>query len=154
MYRFTYKKHFKRLQECSDLVVLLSESFKQDLSFFIGELSPKVFSMPNPIPTKIYKSEPTIPKKKILLFVGRMDMQQKRLDFLLQIWSMIHKEHNDWKLVIVGGGKDLNYLKTYASTLHLENVIFEGIQNPIPYYQKASIFCMTPSYEGFGIVLV
>lgn len=154
MYRFKYHKHFKKLHECSDLVVLLSDSFKQDLSFFIGDLSHKVCSMPNPISAKIYESESNDKKEKILLYVGRIDMQQKRPDLLLQIWSMIYKEHNDWKLFIVGGGKDLNYLKTYASTHHLENVIFEGKQNPIPYYQKASIFCMTSSYEGFGIVLV
>ena len=48
----------------------------------------------------------------------------------------------------------MKYLKDYASSLHLENVCFEGNQDPIPYYKKAAIFCMTSSYEGFGIVLI
>lgn len=154
MYRFKYQKHFKRLHECSDLVILLSDSFKQDLSFFIGDLSHKVCSMPNPIPTKIYETESNTQKDKIILFVGRMDMQQKKLDLLLQIWSMIYRNHREWKLVIVGGGKDLNLVKEYASSLQLENVLFEGFQDPIPYYKKASVFCMTSAHEGFGIVLI
>ena len=154
MYLLKYQKHFKRLHKCSDRVVLLSDSLKNDFSFFIGELSDKVCAMPNPIPANICDSQANTQKEKIVLYVGRIDMQQKRPDLLLQIWSMIYKDHKDWKLIIVGGGKDLNYLKTYASSLHLENVIFEGNQNPIPYYQKASILCMTSSYEGFGIVLV
>ena len=154
MYRFKYHKHFKILHECSDLVVLLSDSFKQDLSFFIGDLSHKVRSMPNPIPAKIYETESNTLKEKIILFVGRMDMQQKKLDLLLQIWSMIYKEHKEWKLVIVGGGKDLNLVKEYASSLQLENVSFEGFKDPISYYKKASVFCMTSAHEGFGIVLI
>ena len=64
MYRFKYHKHFKKLHECSDLVVLLSDSFKQDLSFFIGDLSHKVCSMPNPISAKIYESESNDKKEK------------------------------------------------------------------------------------------
>ena len=77
------------------------------------------------------------------------------MDFLLQIWSLIHKKHQDWKLIIVGGaGKELNLMKKYACSLGLENVFFEGVQDPIKYYQKASIFCMTSVIEAFGIVLI
>ena len=154
MYRLKYQCHYKKLCKYSDRVVLLSDSFRNDFSFFIGDLPDKVCAVPNPIPSNIYNSESNTQKEKIVLYVGRIDMQQKRPDLLLQIWSMIYRDHKDWKLVIVGGGKDLNYLKAYASSLNLENVSFEGNQNPIPYYQKASIFCMTSSYEGFGIVLI
>lgn len=154
MYRLKYLDHYKKLCEYSNRVLLLSDSFRDDFSFFIGDLPDNVCAMPNPIPSKIYNSESNTQKDKIVLYVGRIDMQQKRPDLLLQIWSMVYKEHKDWKLLIVGGGEDLNYLKTYASSLHLENVFFEGNQNPVSYYQKASIFCMTSSYEGFGIVLI
>lgn len=154
VYRLKYQKHFKRLHKTSDRVVLLSDSFKDDFSYFIGNLTNKVCAMPNPIPSKIYNSGSNTQKEKIVLYVGRIDMQQKRPDLLLQIWSKIYKKHKDWKLIIVGGGKDLDYLKTYASSLHLENVSFEGTQNPVSYYKKASIFCMTSSYEGFAIVLL
>ncbi|RGN76255.1 glycosyltransferase [Segatella copri] len=31
---------------------------------------------------------------------------------------------------------------------------FEGFQSPIEYYKRASIICMTSSFEGFPMVLV
>mgnify|MGYP003291691583 CR=1 FL=1 len=154
MYRLKYKKHFEKLHEYSDLVVLLSDSFKQDLSFFIGNLSEKVCAMPNPIPSKIYYEETNVQKEKIVLYVGRIDIPQKRPDLLLEIWSTVYKKHKDWNLVIVGDGKDLDFLKKYAKSLQLYNIYFEGQQDPTPYYKKASIFCMTSAYEGFGIVLI
>ena len=154
MYRLKYKKHFEKLHEYSDLVVLLSDSFKQDLSFFIGNLTKKVCAMPNPIPSKIYYEETNVQKEKIVLYVGRIDIPQKRPDLLLEIWSNIYKEHKDWNLIIVGDGKDLDFLKKYAKSLQLDNIYFEGQQDPTPYYKKTSIFCMTSAYEGFGIVLI
>ena len=30
---------------------------------------------------------------------------------------------------------------------------FEGIQDPLPYYQKASIFLMVSAFEGWGLTL-
>lgn len=154
VYRLKYQKHFKRLHEYSDSLILLSDSFKQDLSFFVGTLSDKVCAIPNPIPSKIYRCETTGEKEKIVLYVGRMGVE-KRVDLLLQIWSMLYEEHKDWKLVIVGGaGKEFKILKDYANSLHLENVFFEGFQNPMSYYEKSSIFCMTSAIEAFGIVLI
>ena len=34
------------------------------------------------------------------------------------------------------------------------NLTFEGFQSPIEYYKRASIICMTSSFEGFPMVLV
>lgn len=154
IYWLKYQKHFKNLHKHSDSVVLLSDSFREDLSFFIGTLSNKIQIIPNPIPSKIHKSEADIQKEKIVLYVGRICVD-KRVDLLLQIWSLVYKKHKDWKLVIVGGeGEELDSMKEYASTLQLENVFFEGFQEPRPYYEKASIFCMTSAIETFGIVLI
>ena len=154
IYWFKYQKHFKRLHKYSDSVILLSDSFRKDLSFFIGKLSNKVHTIPNPVPSKINKGEADIQKEKIVLYVGRICIN-KRVDLLLQIWSLVYKKHKDWKLVIVGGeGKELDSMKKYASVLRLENIVFEGFQEPMPYYEKASIFCMTSAIEAFGIVLI
>ena len=37
--------------------------------------------------------------------------------------------------------------------LKLSNVCFIGQADPAPYYKKASIMCLTSSYEGFGMVI-
>lgn len=154
LYYFKYSKHYRRLCENSDKIVLLSDSFKKDLSFFTKELSDKVCSIPNPIPSKISEINIGDEKEKIVLYVGRVDTLHKKVDLLLNIWSLLYKKHKDWKLVIVGGGDELNKVKQYAYSLRVENVLFEGFKDPIPYYKRASIFCMTSASEGFGIVLI
>jgi glycosyltransferase involved in cell wall biosynthesis len=41
--------------------------------------------------------------KKVLLFVGRLT-KNKRIDFLLEAFSILHKKDPDFRLVVVGGG--------------------------------------------------
>lgn len=93
-------------------------------------------------------------KEHIVLFVGRIDDNHKRLNYILQAWSLCEKKLGDWKLVIVGTGKDLKKNILLANKLHLNNVYFEGQQNPKPYYEKASLFVMTSHHEGWGMTLV
>lgn len=155
LYKWKYQNHYKRLHENSDKIVLLSETHKEDLAFFVNTFSPKVIAIPNPIPKEYELSNVNnTNKEKIVLYVGRVDCQYKRADLLLDIWSLASKEHKDWKLKIVGGGPELERVKSYAKKLGLCNVYFEGFQNPLSYYEEASVFCMTSVNEGFGIVLV
>ena len=44
-------------------------------------------------------------------------------------------------------------LENLAKSLNLKRVNFVGATNPEEYYKKGSIFCMTSSYESFGMVL-
>lgn len=60
----------------------------------------------------------------------------------------------DWHLDIVGDGPDAEMLKDSAQKLGLSRIAFHGFQNPEPYYSRASVFCMTSTFEGFGLVLV
>ena len=57
------------------------------------------------------------------------------------------------KLKIIGNGKDKIYLENYSKKLKLRNVEFTGARNPEEDYKRASIFCMTSTCEGFGMVL-
>lgn len=51
----------------------------------------------------------------------------------------------------MGDGKDKEVLKIQAN--NLKNVFFLGYQDPTPFYEKASILCMTSLFEGFPMVL-
>lgn len=53
----------------------------------------------------------------------------------------------------MGEGPDLVSAKNIASSLGVERISFEGRKNPETYYRKASIFCLTSSFEGFPMVL-
>jgi len=164
--------HFKRFFsnskvsiESSNTFVVLSDSYK-DLMYNIFKVdkSNKIIAIPNPFPFNVTFSEPDIlKKKKQLLFVGRFEYSQKRIDRLIKAWNMIEKEVSDWKLVIVGGDGDekeiaqrieFHRLKNIAQSLHLKNVEFVGRQDPRTYYMESQIFCLTSSYEGFPMVLI
>lgn len=92
-------------------------------------------------------------QEKIVLFVGRLDNKTKGVDRLLRIWNMIEKEQPEWRLKIVGDGQDKAMLMELSRKLSLSHVSFEGFRVPKPYYEEASIFCMTSTFEGFGMVL-
>lgn len=156
LYKWKYKKHFIKLCYHSDRVVLLSNNFKEELSYFLGDNNntDKIIAIPNPCSFTL-DTNYTIPKKeKILLFVGRIDFMGKRVDLLIGIWNRIYSDFPEWKMVIVGDGPDLAKAKEIANNLGTQRIYFEGRQNPEPFYEKASIFCMTSSFEGFGLVLV
>lgn len=93
-------------------------------------------------------------KENIVLFMGRLSYADKRVDRLIDIWDMLKDKTDDWNLVIVGEGPEKSNLEKQVQKLHLENVKFAGFCNePKKYYDKASILCMTSSFEGWGLVL-
>ena len=94
-------------------------------------------------------------KQKEVLIVARLDEHSKRLSLALRIWHEVeNRGYGDWKLTIVGHGPDEMYYRTLADELQLKNISFEGRQEPLEYYRRASIFMMTSAYEGWGITLL
>lgn len=154
MYLQKVRPHFDTLVNNSDAVVLLSPSFKPDLETIVGRKVENVFAIPNPLSFQPKRDVDFGKKKKAVLYVGRIDTIQKKVDLLLCIWSKVCHKHTDWCLKIVGYGGEVDDLKQLAKRLNCINYSFEGKQEPIKYYEEASIFTMTSSYEGFGIVLV
>jgi len=96
-------------------------------------------------------TRPAEQKTKTVLLVSRMEERQKRIKLALDIWNQT--PHNGWQLKIVGAGEDLEYYKRLARKWDVKDVAFEGRQNPLPYYQEASIFMMTSAFEGWGLTL-
>lgn len=152
LYKQKYAKHYKALCKESDYVFLLSEKYKKELMFFTQEKSiNNVFGIPNPVSFgEIVKTK----KKKEILYVGRINTSQKRIDLLLQIWSLLGVSFPDWSLNIVGDGDELESMKVLSSKLNLQNVSFYGFRDPKTFYETASIFCMTSSFEGLPMTLI
>ncbi|SDL03084.1 glycosyltransferase [Halanaerobium congolense] len=156
LYKLKYREHYQELVNKSDKVVLLSNSFVSELEFFVGDgYREKIAAISNPISFDVDNCSIDINKKeKEILYVGVVNFSQKRVDLLIEIWNNLCDDYSDWKLRIVGGGPGLCEAKNLANELNLKNIFFEGFQDPKSYYENASIFCMTSSFEGFGIVLV
>lgn len=151
IFKLKKKRHYTRLIDNSDLLVLLSESFKGELSFLTNRKNlNNVIVIPNS--TQITKQ--TYNKEKEILYVGRINTTQKRVDLLIKIWYRICHDFPDWKLTIVGEGDELESLIKQAKQLGTINIHFTGRQDPIPYYKRASIFCLTSSFEGLPMTLI
>lgn len=95
-------------------------------------------------------------KLKQLLYVGRMDYENKRVNRIVEAWQNIVEKHKDWELVLVGDGPHKQQLMNYVNQHKINRVRFEGFQveAPIRYYKDASIFMLTSDLEGFGLVII
>lgn len=94
-------------------------------------------------------------RQKIILFVGRL-VYQKGVDLLLECFrgSIACKEN--WKLVIVGEGSEMQNLKTYCTKLGLDrSVVWRGVVKDVSgLFQQASIFVLPSRYEGTSNALL
>lgn len=150
---------YKEAYDYSDRVILLSEKFKDDFLCYGGirvddrniiRVIPNCLSFDDFFDMKNYPL-----KEKNVLIVSRLDEVQKRISLALQIWKDIcsKEQYKDWKLFIVGNGDYRTEYQSYVDEYNLNNVFFEGTQNPQRYYERALIFMLTSSHEGWGLTL-
>lgn len=146
------KQHYAQFDgDNHSKLVLLSSRYKQPLLKIAPYLSTKLYAISNPNSYEEIREIQT--KEKEILFVGRLDNRSKKVNRLLKIWENLYKDFPDWRLSIVGDGPDRGLLENYAIKLGLERITFYGISNPRPFYERASIICMTSDFEGFPMVL-
>lgn len=152
--KLKHNYHFQ--MELCDQFIMLSDRFKKDMAYFFpNQLPYNVSAINNPSTFSDASTVDVTNKSSVVLYVGRMEIGQKRLDLLLRIWDKVVRHHPSWILKLVGDGPDLEMLQRKVVDLSIPNVSFEGVQNPRKYYEEASIFCLTSgAAEGWGMVLV
>lgn len=96
--------------------------FTEHLSEKIKKINPSVIT--KVVPEGVGKEFFKIEKKTVkhILFLGRLDMDQKGIDLLLRSYSKIASEV-DLPLVIAGNGPDEERIRSYISELHLEKKV-------------------------------
>lgn len=145
-------KRFGNIILSSDKILMLSPYYVQSLKNFGISVENKFDYVYNPnsfpLQTSLFK------KKKEIIYVGRLDNRSKKVGRLIKVWSKVGKKYPDWNLTIVGDGPDRNQLEVLKKKYQVGNLTFEGFQSPIEYYKRASIICMTSSFEGFPMVLI
>jgi glycosyltransferase involved in cell wall biosynthesis len=140
----------------TDAFIMLSERFKPELYKLapaLKQYDAKIYGIGNPFERPDLDFD-TLEKENIILFVGRLNILQKRIDLLLQIWKQIHAKDPNWKFWICGDGPEIKNMKKFCIENKLDRVTFFGKVNPNDYYKKAKIFHMTSAFEGFGNVLI
>lgn len=146
--RYVYRK--------SDRFMVLSESFITHFECFTGiKQHPKLIVQQNPITIDTDNCDVDISaKSNEVVYVGRINHYQKRISRVIETWALIEDKYPEWCLKIVGDGEDKSAVEDLCTMLGLQRVYFEGFQQPIEYYKRASILMLTSEYEGFGLVLV
>ena len=157
--KFITSRSMRYVYNHSDIYEVLSPSFVELFKKFTGIKNPaKLVVQTNPITISkendlLKSSVDFSQKQKEIIYVGRLDFVQKRVYRVIDTWNYLEERYPDWKLTIVGDGDDRENLENHVRSLGLKHVFFEGFQNPIPYYKRASILLLTSDFEGFPLVL-
>lgn len=162
LYRFVERK--KHLYSCdkylkhSDLLVFLAPSYKNfyDSHTSIKDAKKKTDYAYNPAVYDHHADENRITdKNNEVIVVGRLLEKHKQVLRVLRTWESLDNDIlSNWALKIVGDGPDRRMYENYSREKNLINISFEGFQNPMPYYEKASIMLMTSAYEGWPMAIV
>ena len=137
----------------SDRYIVLAPRFVSICKQFMAvKNTKKIISLPNPI-TCPELSHCITKKEKEIIYVGRIEYNQKRTFRLLDVWGKLSVLHPDWKLTIVGDGPDWADFENRIKKQNLKNIHVEGFKSPIPYYQRAACLLLLSEYEGFPLVI-
>lgn len=88
--------------------------------------------------------------------VGRMQLEEhKRFSDLIRAFAIVLQEYPGSKLMLVGEGPEKIHYERLVEELNIQdNVVFTGYQNDVnQFYEIFDLFCLTSSYEAFGLVL-
>lgn len=138
----------------SDKMLVLSPSFINVLSKFTLSKSSKIVCIPNSLTINGTDNINQLKKENEILYVGRIEYNQKRTYRLVDVWKKLESQFPDWKFTIVGDGPDATDLKNRIKSAGLKSMYVEGFKNPLTYYKRAKILTLVSEYEGFGLVIV
>lgn len=141
-----------------DSMIAQSLGMKEDLIKNFNIAESKITIIPNPVYNFVNiafeKKLDSINSQKIL-FVGRLT-EEKGLNYLLDIFSIVLKSLPDLRLIIVGKGELQNEFQEKIVDMGLsKSISLEGYQtNLLQYYTMAKATVLTSLYEGFPNVLI
>jgi glycosyltransferase involved in cell wall biosynthesis len=146
------QNYFYKLDNSSDKIILFSKSNLKDILYFKMNKNfvNKVQFIPNPI---TLPTNDIISKENQLIYVGRLDDNQKNISYILNLWRILHERLPNWKLLILGSGIDRDKLFNLSTNLNLKNVHFLGNVNPNQYYAKSKFLILTSRFEGWPMVI-
>ena len=143
--RFFYSK--------ADAVIVLSRMALEEMRFYYGVPVKKTIRIPNiaiPNIESKQKKEQWNYGTKVVICVGRLHFQ-KQYERIIRAFSYTCNREQDAKLIILGKGPQLNYLKRLCEKLKIEDFVkFVGFTDNVTYYlEQARVFVMASKVEGF-----
>lgn len=100
----------------------------------------------------IPRSESNHPRQ--LLYVGRLQIKQKKVDFLLK--NLANLKHLSWELTVIGDGVDRQFLQDLAVSYQIaEKIHWKGwLKDPWEEISSADLLILTSDYEGFPLTII
>lgn len=138
----------------ADKIVVLSKGIIAQYQSIAPDNREQFVAIPNALSFKDVE-QPSIKSKEVLV-VARMEDWHKRITEILKIWALLQSDSSyaEWTLRIVGDGVDKPFYEESVQKRNIPNVSFEGQQDPLTYYQNASIFMMTSACEGLPMTIL
>lgn len=156
----------KFFSKISDIVIGVSPGVVEYLENILKLPNHKVLLLNNGVilPREVTVEEVTTLKLKlginqddiVIGSIGRMlQDEHKRFSDLINAFSIVSKNNDKVKLVLVGSGPELENYKKLSEDLALEDkIIFAGYQSDVSlYYKLMDVFSLVSAYEAFGLVL-
>lgn len=130
---------------------------RQASEYYKKQLRENSIVIPNPVfvnrplPCINYDNLP-----KTVVSLGRLDNKQKRLDIMLDAFSLFHDRHPEYKLKIYGNGPDEIQVKNWVCEKGLSDcVILLGVSiDSLGDLSREGIFLITSDYEGISNALL
>ena len=135
--RRLHVRSFKRQVRKANVVVSLTEGDANDWQKYNRQISviPNIVHLNN-------SDNLSRHNEKRVIFVGR-NSEQKDINSLLHVWSIVHSRHSDWVLDIWGD----DTFKAPGVNAH------KPVLNIMDQYCNSSILLLTSLFEPFGLVL-
>ncbi|MFR9547007.1 MAG: glycosyltransferase, partial [Rikenellaceae bacterium] len=145
--KFIFSTHFAKV----GIIILLGGLNAYTYKYIWNKHNTKIISITNPI--TVIKESGRYAKNKEIIYVGRIEYNQKRVFRLIDIWKELEDDYPEWRLSIVGDGPDRADLQNRINVSGLQHIKIEGFQNPVEYYQRAQLLILVSEYEGLPLVL-
>lgn len=91
--------------------------------------------------------------RELLLFVGRLEEESKKLSRLLKSFQLAAQASDEFELWMIGNGKDYDLCQSLIREYALEDRVklVGEVVNPYPYMKMADCVIMTSDYEGYPV---
>lgn len=149
-----YKKNIIRFfYSKAGTVIVLSQMALKEMRFYYGIPVKKIIRIPNMASQRAaigQKGESWNYGSKVVICVGRLHFQ-KQYERILRAFSYVCMSEHNARLIILGKGPQLHYLKRICEKLKISDfVIFVGFTDNVTYYlEHARVFAMASKVEGF-----
>ncbi|ERJ60637.1 hypothetical protein M472_17920 [Sphingobacterium paucimobilis HER1398] len=152
---FPFKKNkLKKFLTLSEAVVCVSQRVRKELKDLFPNHDFPIYSILNPLRFEDEEYPGTV-KKNIITLVSRLEKAHKNAFLAATAWSKIAHQHKDWTLRFLGTGSLENEMKSYFSSLEIENVEFLGFKREVGrLLAESSIGISTSNCEGFSMAVL